>query len=103
MGDVKYETIICIANAGFSGEVMDAARKGGATGGTILHARGTARKKAEEEFKITINPEKDFILIVVRADLKDNIMKSIYEHAGLNTDANCVAFSLPVTKALGIK
>ncbi|MBO6119760.1 MAG: P-II family nitrogen regulator [Lachnospiraceae bacterium] len=103
MGDVKYETIICIANAGFSGEVMDAARKEGATGGTILHARGTARKKAEEEFKITVNPEKDFILIVVRADLKDNIMKSIYEHAGLNTDANCVAFSLPVTKALGIK
>lgn len=103
MGDVKFETIICIANAGFSGEVMDAARKEGATGGTILHARGTARKKAEEEFKITVNPEKDFILIVVRADLKDNIMKSIYEHAGLNTDANCVAFSLPVTKALGIK
>lgn len=103
MGDVKFETIICIANAGFSGEVMDAARKEGATGGTILHARGTARKKAEEEFKITVNPEKDFILIVVRADLKDNIMKSIYEYAGLNTDANCVAFSLPVTKALGIK
>ena len=103
MGDVKFETIICIANAGFSGEVMDAARKEGATGGTILHARGNARKKAEEEFKITVNPEKDFILIVVRADLKDNIMKSIYEHAGLNTDANCVAFSLPVTKALGIK
>ncbi len=103
MDNVEFETIVCIANAGFSGEVMEAARKEGAMGGTILHARGTARKQAEEEFKITINPEKDLILIVVKSEIKDKVMKSIYEHAGLNTDANCVAFSLPVTHSLGIR
>lgn len=98
-----FEMIICVVNAGFSGEVMDIARREGATGGTIVHARGTANPKAEEEFKITINPEKDLILITVRNEIKDNILKAIYNEAGLGTDANGVAFSLPVSDVVGIK
>lgn len=99
----KFEMIICIANAGFSGEVMEAAREVGATGGTVLHARGTARKKAEETFAITVNPEKDLIIIAVNSSIKDNVLKAIYEKAGLGTDANAVAFSLPITNSVGIK
>ena len=37
----KFEVIICIVNSGFSDEVMDAARKAGAKGGTVLRGRGT--------------------------------------------------------------
>ena len=103
MKNIDYEMIICIVNAGFSGEVMDAAREKGATGGTIVHARGTARKEAEETFKISISPEKDLIIIAVKSDVKDAVLKAIYNHAGLKTDANAVAFSLPITKAVGIK
>lgn len=103
MKSFEYEMIICIVNAGFSGEIMDIARKEGATGGTIVHARGTANPKAEKEFEITINPEKDMILLTVKSDIKDNILKAIYANAGLGTGANGVAFSLPVTDVVGIK
>lgn len=103
MKSFEYEMIICIVNAGFSGEIMDIARKEGATGGTIVHARGTANPKAEKEFEITINPEKDMILLTVKSDIKDNILKAIYANAGLGSDANGVAFSLPVTDVVGIK
>lgn len=99
----KFEMIICIVNAGFSGEVMDAAREVGAKGGTIIHARGTANKKAEETFKITVSPEKDLVMLAVNANIKDDVLKAIYDHAGLGTDGNGVAFSLPITDALGIK
>ena len=103
MASKEFEMIICIDNAGFSGEVMDAAREVGATGGTIIHARGTANKKAEETFKITINPEKDMILLAVHKDIKDAVLKKIYEKVGLSTDAHGVAFSLPIADAVGIK
>ena len=103
MQNVNHQLIVCIVNAGFSGEVMDVARKEGATGGTILHARGTANPNAEKEFQITINHEKDMILLTVRSEIKDKILKAIYEDAGLGTDANGVAFSLPVTNVVGIK
>lgn len=103
MKDIQYEMIICVVNAGFSGEVMDIARREGATGGTIVHARGTANPNAEQEFQITINPEKDLLLLTVKSDIKDNILKAIYNEAGLGSDANAVAFSLPVTNVVGIK
>ena len=103
MKDIEYEMIVCIVNAGFSGEVMDVARREGATGGTIVHARGTANPNAEQEFQITINPEKDLLLLTVKSDIKDNILKAIYNEAGLGSDANAVAFSLPVTNVVGIK
>ena len=103
MKNIEYQMIICIVNAGFSGEVMDVARREGATGGTIIHARGTANPNAEAEFQITINPEKDLVLLTVKTEIKDNILKAIYNEVGLGSDANGVAFSLPVTNVVGIK
>ncbi len=61
--DGKYEAIFCIVNAGYSELVMDAAKEVGARGGTVIHARGTANKEAEQYFKITIQPEKDIVMI----------------------------------------
>ena len=98
-----FEMIFCIVNAGFSGDVMDAARTAGATGGTIIHARGTANKNAEETFKITVNPEKDLVMLAVHKDIKDDVLTAIYEKAGLNTDGHGVAFSIPINDAVGIK
>ena len=103
MAKNEFEMIICIVNAGFSGEVMDAAREVGATGGTIIHARGTANKNAEETFKITINPEKDMVLLAVHKEIKDAVLKKIYEKVGFSTDGHGVAFSIPITDAVGIK
>ena len=103
MAKNEFEMIICIVNAGFSGEVMDAAREVGATGGTIIHARGTANKNAEETFKITINPEKDMVLLAVHKEIKDAVLKKIYEKVGFSTDGHGVAFSIPIVDAVGIK
>jgi len=41
----KFEAVLCIVNSGFSETVMDAARECGARGGTVINARGTAKKK----------------------------------------------------------
>ena len=99
----KFEMIICIANAGFSGEVMDVARRAGVTGGTVVHARGTASKSAEETFQIAINPDKDLIIMAVNAKIKDAVLKSIYDECGFTTNAGAVAFSLPIISSAGIK
>ena len=56
--ETKYEVILCVINAGFSELVMDAAKEVGARGGTVIHARGTANKEAEQFFHITINTDK---------------------------------------------
>ena len=54
MSENQFELILCIVNAGYSQNVMDAARQAGARGGTILRGRGSANPEAEEFFNITI-------------------------------------------------
>ena len=98
----QYETILCIVNAGFSDTVMSAARACGARGGTVLHARGTANPEAETFFKITIQPDKEVVLILVPTAIKEDILHAIYREAGLNTPGQGIAFSLPVDGVVGL-
>lgn len=94
--------IMCIVNAGFSELVMDAAKEEGARGGTVIHARGTANKEAEQFFHIAIQPDKDIVLILVPKDIKDNVLHAIYRNAGLKSEGMGIAFSLPVDEVVGL-
>ena len=96
------EVIFCIVDAGFSDSVMSAARECGARGGTVLNARGTAREDAEKLFNISIQPEKEIVMILVSKDIKDDILHAIYKNVGLNTPAQGIAFSIPVEDVVGL-
>lgn len=102
MANVKYEVIFCIVNAGFSSVVMDAARLAGASGGTVIRARGTANKEAESYFNITVQPDKEIVMILVPASIKDAVLHSVYRNVGLNTAGQGIAFSVPADRVVGI-
>lgn len=102
MSETKYEMIISIVNAGYTGTVMDAAKKAGARGGTVIHGRGTANKEAEAFFHITIQPEKEIVMLLVPAKIKDNVLHAIYQDAGLDSAGQGIAFSIPVDKTAGL-
>ena len=103
MAENKHEVVVCIVNAGFSQNVMEAARGAGAKGGTVLRARGTANPEAEDFFHITVQPDKEVVLILVPADIKDALIKTVYKEAGLASEANGIIFSLPVSRTTDIK
>jgi len=94
----KFELVVCIVNAGYSDNVMNAARSAGAKGGSIVRGRGSANPEAEEFFGITITPDKEMVLILVNASIKDAVMKAIYKNAGLSTEGVGIVFSLPVSR-----
>jgi len=96
MTNSKKELLCCVINNGYSDLVMLAAKKKGAQGGTIFHARGTGAADAEKFFGIKISPEKEVVMIVVDAEQKDEIISAIYDEAGLDTKGQGIIFSLPV-------
>ena len=59
-------------------------------------------KEAEKIFNITIQPEKEIIMILATTTIKDAIMKTLYDSVGVNTPAQGIAFSLPVDDVVGI-
>ena len=98
----EHEVIFCIVNAGFSEAVMDAAKEFGARGGTVIRARGTANSESEKLFGITIEPEKEIVMILVTSDIKDNILHALYREVGLKTPGQGIAFSMPVDNVVGL-
>ncbi len=100
--EFKHEVIFCIVNSGYSEAVMDSAKKLGATGGTVITARGTASKEAETFFHITVQPEKEIVMILVPAKIKNDVMHALYKDVGLDSAGQGIAFSLPVDGVVGI-
>lgn len=98
----EHEVIFCIVNSGYSDVVMDAARELGAGGGTVIHARGTANLEAEKAFGITIQPDKEIVMILVPTHLKNDILHALYKSAGLKTPGQGIAFAMPVDGVVGI-
>ena len=72
-----YEMINVIVNKGYAEDAMDAARKAGAGGGTIIGARGTAKEGDSKFFGVEIVPEKEMLMILVPVEKKESIVNAI--------------------------
>ena len=103
MMDFEHEVIFCIVNEGFSEVVMEAARRAGARGGTVLRARGTANVEAEKVFGISVSPQKEIVMILVPAGIRNDVLHALYSTCGLDTPGHGIAFALPVDAVVGIK
>ena len=101
--DTKYELLVVIANQGYTELIMDAAREQQAGGGTVLHAKGTGMARAEKFLGVTLVNEKEMVFIVVKTATKNRIMRAIMDKAGMNTKAQSIVFSLPVTGTAGMR
>ncbi len=97
-----YELIFTIVNAGYTDLVMEAAKAEGATGGTVVNGKGTGNEAMEKFFGITIQPEKEIVLILIPRSLKDAVLKAIYRDAGFDTKGQGIAFALPVDEVAGL-
>lgn len=99
---VNFSLIMAVYNAGFTDEMVAAARSAGATGGTVLHARGIAKEQGEKFFGLTIQDEKEVILILTPSDMRSGIIDALNHTCGPNTDICALVMALPVTDVAGL-
>ncbi len=100
--DKAFDLIITVVNRGFADQVVDAAKSAGAQGGTVLKARGTGIHEVEKFFGISIQPEKEVVLTLIRHEFKQDVLYAIAKEAGLNQEGRGLSFSLPVEDVVGI-
>ena len=101
--DTEYEVIYAIANQEYTDLVMDAARSAGASGGTVVHAKGTQSKEVEKFRGMTLADEKGVVMILTKTEQKNAIMQAIAREAGKESKAESIVFSLPVTRVVGLR
>ena len=100
---LTHELLIVITNQGHTEQVMDAARSAGATGGTSIHAKGSGVEAAQRFFGVSIAAERELVFILVREENRREIMKAIMTQAGVQSEAQSVVFSLPVSDIAGLR
>lgn len=91
----ELKVLYVITNAGFSQEIVDIARSVGATGCTILNARGSVANP-QTIFGITIDTEKEIVLSVLEKSIAIKVMEEIKSKSGVGTPAHAICFFMPV-------
>ena len=99
---IRHDLILAVINQGHKEDVMTVARGAGATGGTVIHGRNVGLDGMESFLGISIEPEKDVLLIVTKREDKAAIMKAVNQAAGSNTPCQGFIFSLPVNSLAGL-
>jgi hypothetical protein len=100
--EIKHDLIIAIINQGYSDEFMTVAREAGATGGTVINARGLAHEGAVRFFGVSVQDEKEIVIILTSREKKIPIMQAVSLNCGMTSKAEGIVFSLPVDMVQGL-
>ncbi|SHG01947.1 P-II family nitrogen regulator [Ornithinibacillus halophilus] len=99
---VLYDLIVTIVNRGDSEQVVEASKKAGAEGGTIINGRGTGVHEKAKLFNILIEPEKEVILTLISRDKTSDVLAAIEDDAELKKPGKGIAFVMQVEQTVGI-
>ena len=66
----KAQMVVVIYNSGYSDKIFEVAKKLNINGGTFLTAHGMSKFEAEKFFNITIQPEKEIVMILAATNIK---------------------------------
>jgi hypothetical protein len=100
--EIHNDLIISIINQGYSDDFMTAAREAGAAGGTVINARGLAHSGPVKFFGVSVQDEKEIVLVLSSREKKVAIMQAVSEACGIATKAGGIVFSLPVDQMMGM-
>jgi len=99
---INNDLIIAVINHGYSEDFMNVAREAGASGGTVVHARGLAHAGPVKFFGISVQEEREIVLVLTSREKKLPIMEAVSRSCGITTKAEGLIFSLPVEKVMGL-
>lgn len=101
-GDKTMKHLITvIVDRGKAEDVMDAAKEGGAMGGTIVNARGSGVHETTKIFNMEVVPEKEVVLILCPCERSEAIMESIENKMKIHEPGKGIMYLQPVIKSIG--
>lgn len=99
---MQYEVIFVVVENHCGEEVVDIANKYGANGATIIHGRGSGIHEKGKIFNITIEPEKEIVMMLVDKNKHSEIIDGLSEELSIDEPGNGIIFSAGVNQALGL-
>jgi hypothetical protein len=101
---MKFKLLVVMVTDGKTDLIIDAARKAGATGCTVISsARGEGLAPPKTFFGLTLEGQRDMILTLVEGHLSRHILEVIAEQGRFDKEPGTgVAFQIDIEDAIGL-
>ena len=101
---MRFKLIIALVDDDVTNDVLDASRHAGATGATVINnARGEGIQKSKTFFGLTLETQRDVLLLLVEEHLSREVLETISQVGKFDdTPGTGIAFQVDVEDAVGV-
>ncbi len=100
---MKFKLILSTVKTDITDHIVDAAKKAGATGATIIPARGTGIHEAKTFFGLSLEAQTDIILLLVEEHLVPKILDAVKKAGEFHKPGTGIAFVIPIEQVVGLE
>jgi nitrogen regulatory protein P-II 1 len=100
---MQFKIILASVKTDITNKIVDAAKEAGATGATIIPARGTGIREAKTFFGLSLEAQTDIIMFLLEERLIEKILKTIGQVGRFDKPGTGIAFVLPVDQVIGLE
>ena len=100
---MKFKVILASVKTNITDTVVDAAKAAGATGATVIPARGTGIREAKTFFGLSLKAPTDIIMFLLEEHVVQQVLKAIATAGRFQDPGTGIAFVLPVESVIGLE
>ncbi len=100
---MKFKLVLAPVKTHKTDPIVDAAKEAGATGATIIGARGTGVHEAKSFFGLTLEDQTDIVMFLLEEHLVEKVLEAIETAGEFHKPGTGIAFVLPVDNIIGME
>jgi nitrogen regulatory protein PII len=100
---MKFKIVFAPVKTHKTDSVVDAAKNAGATGATIIPARGTGIREAKTFFGLTLEDQTDIVMFLLEEHIVKPVLEAIKIAGEFDKPGTGIAFVLSVSEVIGLE
>ena len=100
---MSFKLVVIATRTDLTERVIQAAKRVGATGATVLPARGTGAGEARTFFGLSVDIQRDVIFFLMEERLVSAVMKAVHTDGGFEKPGTGIVFVLDVEQIAGLE
>lgn len=100
---MQFKIILASVKTDITDKIVDAAKATGATGATIVPARGTGINEAKTFFGLSLEVQTDIIMFLLEEHLVQTVLETIGRVGEFDQPGTGIAFVIPVDQVIGLE
>lgn len=100
---MDFKVVLASVKPAYTDRVVDAGKAAGATGATIIPARGTGIHEAKTFFGLTLESQTDIVMFLLGDHNVQPVLQAIRVAGEFDKPGTGIAFVMPVEQVIGLE